>query len=897
MTSIPDHVRVGDVEPFLGTLRIYNFHWPNGLTLKVVPDSEAPVVAYQTWFGVGSADEQKGKTGLAHLFEHLMFKGTDGYADGELMSRLEALGADGLNAWTWLDQTVYVEAVPNTALDEVARLESTRMDGLVVDEPSFRSELEVVMNERRLSVDNEPSGKLSEILFSTAFESHTYGPPTIGWMADIAAFDREDAVGFYRRFYAPDNATIILVGDVKPEDAVRVIDRHYGDIAGSGVVRPSRPLEPEQTVAKRVEVTLPIVADRVLVGFKIPAYTHPDVPALLVLDAALTAGRTGRLQRSLKDPGFVAEVGASVLPLKDPSLYEFVLQGRPGLPAEACLGAFWREIGRVREEGISAGELAMGIAQWESANWSQLETALGKASFVGWSNTHTGRVADGLARIAAIRKVTLADCLRVARQYLRLDRSTTAIGRAETPADPIAVPPESPVAPAGATAIEGRTLLARPNLERGVVAQREIDGATVSLAWDDTIPLVHFRLFIPAGSSADPFAMRGLAHATGQMLLRGTKSLDRRGFEQALEQLGASLGTSTDADGTTVLGTCLSDTWPQFWALVEQALVEPRFDPVELGLLLRETADELAALADDDTELASSALRQALHGNHPYGADPRGTPASIGAITAEAVAGFHRERYRAGGAIVGVAGAFDMGLERDLHNLLGRLSGAASPVPLEEIARASARIILVDKPDRSQAQVVFGSVGIGHTDEDFPAFLLANDAFGVGFGGRLFQEVRVKNGWSYFAYSYPMLRRAEGVWLGGLAPANEQVTDALALVLELCGRTARDGFTAAEIEQVRSARLNGRPFLADTARKRLELELRRLVTGYDRLAATERMAEVTVDEVNRAFARRVDPARLVVAITGTAAALRGPLEARFGPIEIIPYRDVISSAS
>jgi zinc protease len=893
MSTMPAHVSVGEVEPFLGALQIFNYRWPNGLKLKVIPDPEAPVVAMQTWFGVGSADEQKGKTGLAHLFEHLMFKGTDGYADGELMARLEALGADGLNAWTWLDQTVYVEAVPKQALDEVARLESTRMDGLIVDEASFRSELDVVMNERRLSVDNEPSGKLSELLFSTAFEAHSYGPPTIGWMEDISAFQREDAEHFYRRYYAPDNATIILVGDVTPAEAVAVIDRHYAEIPASGVTRPPRTPEPEQTAAKQVEIALPIAADRVLIGFKVPSYTHDDIPALLVLDAALTAGRTGRMQRALRDPGFVADVSASVLPLSDPGLYEFVLQGRPGLAADGFMPAFWREIERVRREGLSAGELAMGIAQWESANWAQLESAAGKASFVGWSNTHTGRVADGLARIDAIRHVTLADCQRVAMKYLQPARSTTVIGRAESPSPAVPGPAPSDVVPADATHVAGRPLAPPPARVAGEVTQRVAHGATISSAWDPTIPLVQIRLFFPSGSALDPAAQGGLAAATGEMLLRGTSAHDRRSFEQALEQLGASVGVSVDGDGTTLVGSCLASTWPKFWSLVEQAIVEPRFDEDELALLLRETADELAALGDDDGELASAALRRALYPGHPLANDARGTLASLRRITVDDVRAFHAENIRSNGLIIGAAGAFDAGFDDDIDRLLSRIVGSPRSAPTAAIPASSRRIVLVDKPDRSQAQIVFGSTGIGHQGDDFAAFLLSNDAFGVGFGGRLFQEVRVKNGWSYFAYSYPVLRRGEGAWLGGLAPANAQAVDALALVLELCERTARDGFTADELEQVRAARLNGRPFLADTSRKRLELDLRRQVTGYDRIATTERMASVSLEEANLAFGRRVQPDRLIVAITGTAADLQGPLEARFGPIDIIPYRDLV----
>jgi zinc protease len=198
-------------------------------------------------------------------------------------------------------------------------------------------------------------------------------------------------------------------------------------------------------------------------------------------------------------------------------------------------------------------------------------------------------------------------------------------------------------------------------------------------------------------------------------------------------------------------------------------------------------------------------------------------------------------------------------------------------------------VILVDKPERSQAQVLIGQLGADHRREDFPAFLLFNDAFGAGFGGRLFKEVRVKNGWSYYAYSQPILRGKGGLWTIGLAPGNAQAANAVALVRELVDAAHRDGITQEELEQVRSARLNGRPFLADTVRKRIDLELRKQTLGYDRLAATEAMTTITLAEVNEACARFVEPSALVVVLVGTAAELLESLQAQLGPIEVLRY--------
>jgi zinc protease len=884
----------GAVEPFFD-LQVHTFTWPNGLTLKVVPDKTAPVVAYQTWFGVGSADEVAPKAGLAHLFEHLMFKGTDQYADGEYMAKLEAMGAEGLNAFTWVDETVYVQAVPKQYLGDVARLESIRMHGLTVEEGPFKSELDVVMNERRLSVDNDPGGKLGEVLLATAYEAHPYGWPVIGWMEDLEKLTAEDARTFYKGWYAPDNATIVVVGDVTPEEAAAVVDQHYASLPPGGAKRAARAVEPEQAAQKRTELTLPMSSDRVLVGFKVPEYTHADIPALLVLDAALTAGQTGRLPRALRDGGWVSDVGAMVMPSKDPALYEFTLQGRPGIPAEVAERRFWAELERVRTDGISEGELRMGIAQWEASTLASMQDASGKASFLGWALVHTGSHLDGLARIESIKHVTREDVLRVARKYLAPEKSTVVVGRAATPAEAIPLPDEAFVAPADLAEIRSRPAADPSLLPDGEVVRKEVAGAKLLLVHDGTLPLVHFRMDLPTGSNADPDELPGLANLTAKMMLRGTGQRSRRAFEEAVEQLGATLSVTVDADGVLVSGSCLADTWPAYAALVAEALSDPAFDAAQLRQLAQEVDNELAAIPDDDYELAAVAVRKRMYGDgHPYGRDSRGTRESLKRITPDDLRSFHQKYVRAGGAVIGIAGGFDARVEDDAAAILGGIAGdpeptAAFPAPAWPQERV---IVLVDKPDRTQAQVVMGQLGYDVRDPDLPAFVLANDAFGVGFGGRLFKEIRIKNGWSYYAYSSPLVTRRQCSLVLTMAPGNDVAAAAVAKMLELTEQADREGFTAEEIEQVRAARLNGRPFLEATVRKKLDLVMRRETAGYDKAAAVGKMATVTVEEANAAFSRVVEPRRLVIGVVSTASAVKEPLEKAVGPVEVVDWRSL-----
>jgi zinc protease len=881
----------GPVEPFVGDLKVHSFQLANGLVVKVIPDRQAPVVAWQTWFRVGSSDEVVGKTGLAHLFEHMMFKGTEKYTEGEFQARVDALGGSRhLNAWTWLDETVYVGAVPAAALEHYAELEASRMMGLVVDEAAFKSELEVVTNERRLVVDNDPNGILDEKLMAEAFKSHPYGWPTIGWQADLDALTSEDARRFYKRWYAPDNATVVIVGDVEPETAAQIVDRKFGALPPAKPVRARPAEEPEQTEARRVELALPLAAERLQVVFKVPGYDHEDVPALLVAAAILTSGRSARLVRALRDAGLVADVGSSVPPLRYPGAMQISLTGRPDAPIAVAERALWRELERFAEEGPSEGELALGVAQWETANWGRLMDASGKADFLGWSLVHSGNHLDGLERLRAISRVTREDVKRVAAKYLRKERSTTGVGRPEG----AALAPDSPlpplVEPASRVHVDARAAEDLADRPTDRVEEHALGTATLLSAYDPALPLVQFRLQLPVGGAADPMSKEGTAFLAGEMLLRGTAKRDRTHFEEALDQLGASLQASVGPDATTLSGAVLTRNWPALLSLAAEALAEPRFDALELARLQEEVVADLTAMLDSDEELAELALSRATWGSHhPYGRDVRGTIDSLRSVTVEDLRAFHTRAARADQALVALAGAFDKRAIDDVRGLLSRLgAGPAQRVEIPTVPQEP-HVVLVDKPDRNQAQVRLAYAPINARDPSFPAFVLFNDAFGVGFGGRLMKEVRVKRGWSYFAYSHPILHPACAEFHVSLAPGNDYAVEALALVRAMIREAAEGGITAEEMEQARTTRLNGLPFEIDTAGKRLELAIRARTLGYDRLAASQAMVGLSLADVNRSFGARIRPDRLAMAVVGTASALLEKLEKEVGPVEVVPY--------
>ncbi|MBN1337645.1 MAG: insulinase family protein [Deltaproteobacteria bacterium] len=889
-------VRRGARRRFTGTLEVRSFHLANGLAALVVEDPQAPVVAWQTWYRVGSALEEPGRTGLAHLFEHMMFKATRDYPDGRYSEILEGLGARGLNAWTWLDETVYTVAVPASEVETVARLEASRMRRLLVEEEPFRREREVVLNERSLRVDNDPDGLLSERLHALAFRVHPYGRPTIGHAADVAALTVEDCRAFYDRWYAPDQAVVVLVGDLGLDAARDLLERWFGDHEPSGAVLPALPPEPVQEAPRFEVIDLPVTTDRLLVGWRTPGMDHPDVPALQVLDALLTAGRCGRLGRRLVDGGLAGSVSTGLPPFREEALMELDASARPGVSAEILLEAVEDELSRIAAGEVTSGEVARAVRQVQARTWPPLESAFGKADFLGLYQVVAGSWAHGLDALAAVARVGVDDVARVCGRYCVPARRSAVGGRAP---DGEAVSPKlrRVPRPSGIAPVSDRRVR-RPGLGRGEVVLKPLGGATAVLGWDDALPVVHLRLAFPVGSASDPPERSGLAAFATHAVLKGTRGRPREAFEEALESLGARLGVSVDRDTLAFDGSCPSGAFPAFCDLVAEALADPAFCEEEIERLKDEALDGFRAIREDDADLVGIAFEDALYGpGHPYAAGPVGTEAGIRGIEPADCAAFHAQYVRSEGAVVGVSGAFGAGIEGRLERLLAGVQGQAARKPLVSVVALSPgiRLVLVDKPDRTQAQVMGGLPGSAWGDPWRLALRLGTEVLGGGsFSGRLMKEVREARGWSYGAYAWDSPRRAGGAWRWWISPDTHQALDAIRLVLDLVEAARRDGVTEAECDQARAILVRGAPFLQETVSRRVGLAVDRALTGFDVLADVERLRRLDRAEVNRALAERLTARRHLVAVVA-GAELAKPLET-LGPVEVVPWTRVAVGA-
>jgi zinc protease len=399
-----------------GPVRRWRLH--NGLRLLTHVDRGAPIVSYQTWFGVGSRHEAVGKTGMAHLFEHLMFNQTESLGPGEFDRVVERTGGES-NAATWVDWTYYRLSLPARDLALGCRLEAERMTRLVLDPTTVEAERDVVTNERRERVEDDVDGWLDEQLMALAFETHPYRWPTIGWMEDIRGLALPDIREFYRTWYAPNNATLVVVGDFDEDALLALVAEAYGAIPPQVLPPASSPREPVQAGERVMRTPKPIATDRVLLGYKAPGQADRDWPVLELIATVLAGSPSARLHRRLVvEKEIASSVDAQLTPFRDPSLFRLAVTVARGHRADAAIAAIDESLAELCAAPLPAAELAKAKNLVETDFWTNLADSDGKAEALGHHEIALGDFRTVFALAESLAAVTSEDVLRVARAYL-----------------------------------------------------------------------------------------------------------------------------------------------------------------------------------------------------------------------------------------------------------------------------------------------------------------------------------------------------------------------------------------------------------------------------------------------------------------------------------------------
>jgi zinc protease len=425
-------------------IEIVTFRLDNGLTLLVLPDHFFPVVSLQLHYRVGSRYEQPGITGISHLFEHLMFRGTEELGPEEFSRLLQAKGGE-INAFTTKDHTSYFENLPSAHLELAVRLEADRLKNLKLDEENFQTERQVVISERKLRSVDSPFGLLEEQLYALAYLQHPYKWPVIGWDQDLRRMTLEDCRQYYRTHYHPGNLVVVVAGDTDPEKARDLLEKYFGDITPTGPPPEPQVTEPPQRGERRAVYKKVSQVEAFFAGFHVVGLGHPDIYPLTLLAAILSTGKSSRFYQDFVRPGKAAELEADLSPppwtAQDPDLLVIRAVASPGSDLAALEAEVWTRVEELKRDGVKPAELSRAKKLMKSQTVQVLAKNFHRGLLAGLFHLKTG---DGRLSNLMLRNyeaVTLEDIQRVARIYLREDNRTVVILKPVSPEESQALGP------------------------------------------------------------------------------------------------------------------------------------------------------------------------------------------------------------------------------------------------------------------------------------------------------------------------------------------------------------------------------------------------------------------------------------------------------------------------
>jgi len=806
---------------------------PNGLKVYAIRDTSTANVSVQVWYDVGSKDDPAGKSGFAHMFEHLMFKGTKNLVDEQMDRLTEDVGGYN-NASTNSDYTNYFEVVPANHLERLLFAEADRMASLVVSEKVFASERDVVKEELRNRVLASPYGKLFYLYFpNISYSTHPYARPGIGSIEDLDAATIGDIRAFHATYYRPDNAVLVVAGNFDPAQLDKWVDKYF-----AGIAKPNRPIprvtvaEPPRTTATRqtvYEANTPLPA--VLLSYQLPPDNNPDTPALTVLDGILSGGENSRLYRNLVYRDQLAAQADTFLDTRQSTgsyaMYAILAGGKSADEGEKAMR---REIAELRDKPVTDAELAEAKNEILTASLKSRETAEGKASTLANSIIVGGdpRAAD--EQLAAIARVTAADVQRVARKYLGDNQSAALIYLPDSMAkgakgDTIGVASTVKVAPLAVPsdvvihtqAPEGqRVAVPAPGAPVSPVIPKATEtklanGLRVIVVEKRDLPIVTATVVAPAGGGHDPSGKAGTAALAADLLTKGTTTRSAEQIAQQVESLGGSIGAGADWDAAFATVTVKADQVDPALAILADVARNPAFAQAEIDRARKQSIDGVTVQLKDPGALSGIVASRAVFGGAPYGNMLAGTATSLPKITRADIASAYNGAWIPSQSALVVVGDI---AQKDATALAEKLfgdwkTGVHDGVPDGDGARPAPRVIVVDMPGSGQAGVVIARPGIARSDKEFYAAQVANATLGVGFTSRLNREIRIKRGLAYGAGSSVDARRAPGIVTASTQTKNPSAPEVVSLIAAEMRKLGEAPVPAAELDSRKAVLVGG----------------------------------------------------------------------------------------
>ncbi|BAB72978.1 M16 family metallopeptidase [Anabaena sp. FACHB-709] len=872
----------------------------NGLTVFIKEVPTVPIVSVQVWYKFGSRHEESGVNGIAHQLEHMMFKGTKSrpIQFGRLFS---ALGSDS-NAFTSYDQTAYYGTVERDKLKVLLVLEADRMQNALIDADKLASEKRVVISELQ-GYENSPEYRLNRAVMQAVFPNHPYGLPVGGTKADVEKFPVEKVQEYYQDFYSPENAVLVIVGDCQAKETLATVKEIFGGIpqrqqptanSQQSIINSQQP-----TANSPIVLREPGAAGLLQVIYPLPPASHPDMPALEVVDYILTEGRNSRLYKALIESGLASEVEASIGGLQQAGWYELLVTADPDQDIGKIDSVLNKAIANLARTDVKAEELARAKRQLEAAIILSNRTITDQAMQLGNDETTVGNYRFTDYYLSAIRQVTSADVVRVVNKYLpkshrkvgifqpTISTSTKEVGNKKSTQRT----QENLAGDSSVTSSEVMKYLPSLDITTDNIPQKSqtrlpqqftlANGLQVFLLPDKSTPTVTLSGYVKAGTEFDPDGQAGLASLVADSLMSGTKTKNASTLAQVLDDRGVTLDFAAYRNGMRIQADSLAEDFPVLIRTLADGLKNSTFPKKELDLNLQQAVTSLKMELDDPGEVARRIFLQSVYPKkHPLHTFP--TVESLRKIRRQDVIAFSQKYYRPDTTVLVLMGDFEPQQVRSLIQAeFGDWQASGEPpsinYPQVGLPKTTTRENPV-LPGKTQAITYLGYAGIKRQDPRFYAALVLNQILGGDtLSSRLGAQVRDRQGLTYGIYSDFQAEKDFGTFWIEMQTSPEDANKAIASTQQVLEQIHQQGVTASEVETAKRTLIgNYNVSLADPE----ELTNKILMNQVYGLEPGElhfynqKIQQVTLTEVNQAASELLHPDQVVVVTAGPSMVAR-----------------------
>ena len=878
--------RAADVE-----INYEKFVLDNGLTLIVHEDNKAPVVAVNVWYHVGSKNEKEGKTGFAHLFEHLMFNGSENYND-DYFKPFDRVGATGMNGTTNFDRTNYFQVVPKNALDFALWMESDRMGHLLgaIDQAKLDEQRGVVQNEKRQG-ENQPYGKVIITAFENIFpKGHPYSWSVIGSMEDLEAASLEDVHEWFNQYYGAANAVVVVAGDVEAADVRDRVEQYFGHISAGPPLTRQATWIPDLVGTHRQVMQDRVPQARVYKMWMMPEIGNVEAEHLDLVAGILSEGKSSRLyKRLVHDDQIASDVTVFAYPLEIAGLFGVVATAMPGQDLAAVEAAIDEEVTRFLEDGPTRDEIRRITTRRKAAFVRGAERVGGfggKSDILAQNEVYLDDPGAYKDTLAIWDSAEANELTAVANKWMARGQYVLEV----LPFDEYSVT-ESSVDRSTFPDVGAPPQVAFDSFERAELS----NGLEVILAQRDAIPVVNMRMLIDAGYAADQFGLPGTANLALDMLDEGTRNRTALEISDELALLGATLGTGSNLDVSVVSMSALKDNLDDSLDLFADVILNPVFPEEDFARLQNL---QLAGIQQEKVQPIGMALRvfpKLLYGDeHAYGLPftGSGTEQSVQSITTDGLRQFHTDWFKPNNATLVVVGDVSMDeleplLERQFRNW------DAGDVPEKNIAavahKPQSTVFLVDRPDSEQSLILAGHVAPPKNNDEEIAIEAMNEVLGGSFSARMNMNLREDKHWSYGAQTLILDARGQRPFVVYAPVQTDKTKESMAEIYKevsgILGERPPTGDEVARAKDKNTLTLAGRWETANAVAGSLSEMVRFDLPDNYWDVYPEMVRSLSEDQVSGAASTVVRPDNMVWVVVGDRAKIEeGIRELEFGDI-------------